>query len=189
MINVTADFAPHDGWHIWPYQLGDFDTVGHLKDAVSADPNTPVHNQPRANIDVTDAAGNVLPDATALVDQATYEVDLVGAAVGGGHGDGTAAPPGSPAGGGDGDGGHGGGGPHLDGVIHYVYFHGIADGPFHFALAPGSHVAALKAAIATDQSSPMCGTSPDALAVYDGSRWLDNNDSLVADAYTVQRLP
>ncbi len=195
MIGVTADFAPHDGFHIWPYQMGDNDTVGDLKDTVSGDPNTPVSGQPRANINVTDpATGNLLGDLTPLVDQATYEVDLVGAAVDGGPRDGTVAPPNSPPGGGDGDGGGAGGfgglGPHQDGVLPWVYFAGVANGPVQYPLAAGATAAALKAAVAADQSSPLALVGASQVAVYDGTSWLEDNAPIESGAaYTVQPLP
>lgn len=166
-----------------------------LKNAVSAD-----INQPAGNLEVCpQGGGQALDDGTALADQATYEVNLVDADEEE-EDDYPPAPPPSPDDSDDSDDededGHDGDqlpnghvNPHQDGVIAWVYFAGAANGPVEYDLAADSTAAELKESIAADQSSPVACAGAGDLAVYDGSRWLSDNDPIIGgNAYTVQQI-
>jgi hypothetical protein len=195
MVNVTADFPPHNLSVTCAYGWADGATVADLKTAVSADGNAPLpfQGQLAAGLDVSQG-GATLTDPTALGHLLTYDVDLVMADdddIPSGY----QAPPNSPRDGGGGDGDGGGGlangplNPHQDGVIVWYYANGAQHGPQQYHMAADSTVAALKGQVAADPGSPLGPVASKELAVYDGSNWLGDNDPVVGGAaYTIQRV-
>lgn len=194
MVNVTADFPPHNGTITIQYNWPDGATVADLKNAVSADANAPFHGQPTANLTVS-VGGGVLADATALANLNIYDVDLVMAdedddVIPPGY----QAPPPSPRDDGGDGGGHDGGGlangplnPYQDGVVVWYYVDGAQNGPHHYAAAGGT-VAALKAEIIADPNCPLGAVASSDLVVYDGTNWLGDDDPVAGNlAYTVQQ--